>query len=861
MLSDDLIEKISRDLEAKYTEKGWQNQWTAEKDVLLEISFDILEKPAEKRFTYESACGVGATGVVLHVHDEVMEAERAMKLPRPRRDKAEEIREAFTGEIQKLLALNHQNIVKIYHRGDAYVRLKHYPFFLMEFVEDGYDLLDSLREDVIVDSRAFLDSIRQAVAGLDFLHSRGIVHFDIKPGNILVSQGTGQTMITDLGFSQDLSKIQSGSPVIVRFTRNYAHPDLRAAETSGSKQVSSDSQAARAQIKTDDFGDAAKCQIYDRFALGQTIFELLALENCTAIRKLTRYERRYLSLIAARLLDGHNPDDRLWEAMPRSTLKELSYENTGELKADTERLIGEYAIERDIPELNTYIPDVIQIPAVFKVPFTDRVKRIIEHPAFRRLAQVSQLGLLTHVYPSACHTRFEHALGAFATTCEYIRALHSDEGSPMFRSIMRRVDIETVLLASLLHDIGQYPLAHDLEDVCTHVFGHQSFGADILDGAITPTGVDSSIWEAIDQGEAGEPGWNVDRGVLRHLIDPSSTESLTFRERILKAIINGPIDADKIDYIYRDSVHLGIPFGSSVDLPRLMKCLTIASRPNDGSPILGIVDKGRVVGDAVGFARYALFSAGYWHHTARAIKAMIHHIVNLALAEHHIANLALAQPSAIAEFRSEFAGFAFECGQPAQLELMPQERRFIFDSQVRREDIEVLHWLARKSGKAAASGLAQDLAQRALYKRLLEFSSEDEIWDGIREMKLAGFAAFEACRTAFEGKILQILPPDLRQTLKPKAKDRPLVLIDSPWHPGDKAESSLVVRRGPDGAEEIIETSELLRLLYDDEFFQKRVSRLRVFVNWRIRDDLRPFVRAIEEAFRSVVADQGRRRR
>ncbi|GAI47534.1 unnamed protein product, partial [marine sediment metagenome] len=100
-----------------------------------------------------------------------------------------------------------------------------------------------------------------------------------------------------------------------------------------------------------------------------------------------------------------------------------------------------------------------------RVPYTKRVKEILEHPSFSRLAQINQLGLLNLVYPGATHSRFEHCLGTFSNTCHYLRALYYDELNPMFQSIMSVENMKCALLTSLLHDIGQYPLCHDIEEL------------------------------------------------------------------------------------------------------------------------------------------------------------------------------------------------------------------------------------------------------------------------------------------------------------------------------------------------------------------------------------------------------------
>ena len=83
-------------------------------------------------------------------------------------------------------------------------------------------------------------------------------------------------------------------------------------------------------------------------------------------------------------------------------------------------------------------------------------------------------------------------------------------------------------------------------------------------------------------------------------------------------MLSGPIDVDKLDYLMRDSLHAGVPYGRNFDRDRLIGglCLNAAG---DG---LALTEKGRTAAEMMVFARYVMFSEVYWHHAVRSATSM-----------------------------------------------------------------------------------------------------------------------------------------------------------------------------------------------------------------------------------------------
>ena len=297
-------------------------------------------------------------------------------------------------------------------------------------------------------------------------------------------------------------------------------------------------------------------------------------------------------------------------------------------------------MEDRVPELASYSKDIVRLVPGYNTVLTQRLRLVIEHPLVARLKYVTQLGLVSLVYPTADHSRYDHALGSYTYTTYYVKSLFNDLGNPLFRNLVSTGDVKAVLLAALLHDLGQYPLAHDLEEVHSGIFKHTMIGEKLLEDAME----DRRGRTLMNLIEDPENGWGVPREALAAIrgahsrskdpLLPKEEPKPSLKTNVLAAIIDGQIDADKADYIVRDSARCELPYGSQLDLERLLRVLTVAIIPDVAGPNrvrLGVYDKGLVSAHAFGQARYELFSTVYWHHTARIFKAMLQYATAMAL--------------------------------------------------------------------------------------------------------------------------------------------------------------------------------------------------------------------------------------
>ncbi len=99
---------------------------------------------------------------------------------------------------------------------------------------------------------------------------------------------------------------------------------------------------------------------------------------------------------------------------------------------------------------------------------------------------------------------------------------------------------------------------------------------------------------------------------------------------MLSSVISGPIDVDKLDYLVRDSQMCYLTYGNLIDYDRLVRNLTIIIQESDGGNAdveIGVYERGQSAAESITFARYLLFQAVYFHHTARAARCMLRRVL------------------------------------------------------------------------------------------------------------------------------------------------------------------------------------------------------------------------------------------
>jgi HD superfamily phosphohydrolase len=276
---------------------------------------------------------------------------------------------------------------------------------------------------------------------------------------------------------------------------------------------------------------------------------------------------------------------------------------------------------------------------------------VLDSPPVQRLRRIRQLGLGYLVYPTAGYSRFEHTLGAINQADRMLRAVASRTGRLIKDTTGEHHSGEQEILASrpivrlaaLLHDVGHLPLSH----VSERFYGRPECSNAVLVDRVEALreevaehlGVKRpSLSECLSVATVLSPTFlDFLTGIVRY--DPDEVRAAaaaivgrapSVRRAFIYQLITNVIDADKLDYMFRDGLLTGVPL--AVDLERLLyklKCVELpvenmpaglaTVREDDTPALVMAIDLGgqRLAYD-VTVAREMLFERVYLHHKTRA---------------------------------------------------------------------------------------------------------------------------------------------------------------------------------------------------------------------------------------------------
>ena len=191
-----------------------------------------------------------------------------------------------------------------------------------------------------------------------------------------------------------------------------------------------------------------------------------------------------------------------------------------------------------------------------------KYQAVVDTPEFQRLRNIKQLATAAQVFPNAGHSRFSHSLGTYyimSKMVEHFEALCQNQGIRLFNNSDER---DIVLLAALLHDIGHGPYSHAFESVSGK--DHEEWTKDIIMNPETK----------LNQVLVNEFNEHIPQAVVNCIAHKSGGGDVFSFAGLYPSLISSQLDADRLDYLLRDSYNTAIQFGN-VDLQNLISAMRI----------------------------------------------------------------------------------------------------------------------------------------------------------------------------------------------------------------------------------------------------------------------------------------------
>ncbi len=388
------------------------------------------------------------------------------------------------------------------------------------------------------------------------------------------------------------------------------------------------------------------------------------------------------------------------------------------------------------------------------IKISKRERDLIDTEVFQRLRRIRQLAMTSLVYPGAMHTRFDHSIGVMhiaGRICTRLRELNP--------STISDEDVDRVRLAALLHDVGHGPFSHVSEHLLDKYAPtdvdtgqnlekiHEKITVDIIQ-------TDPKISEILDR----------DLDSVVEIIEGSKNIRGWHRD-----IVSSELDADKMDYLLRDSYFAGVKYGQ-YDLEKLIEsCLIVDRRETP----LAISSKGIYALEQLLLARYHMTQQVYWHRVSLISNEMIIRGITLAIDGRNRQMTKLYKYPKKSKSRT------------ASNENYEKKKKDFVQNYLDYHDEKVIE-LLRNCKQEKAREIFNQLYNRELFKMITEIRFKDER-DGMVHESLREMAADPIRKGEYEQKIAEHLGIDADYVIIKKPPIRDLNYVSQTEAPNPEA--------------------------------------------------------------------------
>ncbi len=551
-----------------------------------------------------SPVGQGGSGIVYAANQKFSEdsnvyAKRAIKFFAFRDDLIKDwgyvSKDNFDVEIENISRFNHQNILKVIDGNYYKVKTNpedtdmiSIPYTVTEFIE-GPNLEVLFNDDnkelcfqILKNEETVFSLFAQIINGIEYLHKNNFYHCDIAPKNIFIkadTDGEFLAVIGDLGAGKTIYP-QKFSTTRVIGTKNYMPENVQLLKNK--------------EITYDNF-----CTIqptWDIFSTVKTLKEII--EN---IKSKDCFRFDFWNL------------DRLYEK-----LSENNYSTISDIAIDIEHLRPTSNQIFRLDELSEASKSIGQVLLPINSAYLSRrMRKLSKHDMLLRLMDVPQLLEGATTFPGANHTRYEHTLGTYELMRKAMLSLLRNKEYAKFLS---EKYVIIGLLAALLSSLSNFPYSYAINELQTQ---EKELFADISQRKLFQKLINlksdvtgKSISECINE-LFGE--YKINISDIEYVIFGKESNEIRNKElEVLNYILNSSVGVRVVDYMMRDSHHIGLTY--KIDTDDLFKSMSILN----GEFCLkqhGITSAEQIITN-----RYWLFKRIYWSDPNRANAALLKHI-------------------------------------------------------------------------------------------------------------------------------------------------------------------------------------------------------------------------------------------
>lgn len=544
--------------------------------------------------------GAGGSGIVFKASQTLAHAsiQRAVKFFMYRDDIAEKkgdqnspiSTEDFLEEIYNITTLTHQNLVKVISAGTCEVKGFQIPYIITDFIsgptlkelisEPDSPSCKDIKTKIENNPEIVLDLMIEVGTAVEYIFNRGFSHCDIAPKNIFLENiySGVQPILGDLGISKPMNQRNTSRATVFIAGSESWIPDT-----------------VKLYLETEiPYKDFLKLQpFWDIFSFCKTCLSLFEAFPCTS---------------------NHSWNEALKNSLERG-LDEGGYRDISEVVKQLQFLRPIQREVAGIPELSNGIGTGIRrMMPVEPLKATLRLNDLVKHPAIFRLSRVPQLTTANHILPGSGHTRYEHTLGTLETMRKYLLSLLDEREFLRYFGVEK---IETALVCAALSSATRFPLSniiHEMRARDKTQFSNLSKKkildelkklkdkkgrslSDIIENEFKNTTPDK-VYDVITQNNYNDQGYE-----------------------LVSSMLKSSLDVRVLDFLRRDSHHLGIISGNTFDLDEILVHLTVHDHR------LALKETGVSIVEHIVSLRYWLFSRAYWNRPNRSYFAMIRHVM------------------------------------------------------------------------------------------------------------------------------------------------------------------------------------------------------------------------------------------